>query len=391
MDDWLRRYLDARRAACAARPALHAHELAAIAAGAADRLAEAEQLDRAAGMARIDAAIGDAPRDATFAFTRLVMNLIARDGAWAGRPEAAEQADADRAALLAADPAFAVTAHAYAARLPWDTPWFEAGDSPRDDPRAAGDDDVEAWAAGLGEAQDAPVGDLAAPFRALADAPAQDAVARATRDAAAALVAADEPTPELLTRFAAAGLRARAEEALARQAFWPDPLTERHWSGLIAALDAARTPTEVALIAHHAEGCLTVEADWNVLAHGALTAPLIAALAHDLEPDPARAEGVRRAAALTHRLTGLGPRAALREPWIGGLVGRDIGDHGTEEGEAGYDLVSASRVWSEQTGRPATPATVEAALDAVQAPEPAPEPRPPHRWERPPGPVDPPA
>jgi hypothetical protein len=278
-------------------------------------------------------------------------------------------------------------------RLPWAPPagWFDpGGDAPpaRDE---APPDEPPAWR----EAAAAPVGDPAAGFRALADAPAADPVTEATRDAAAALVAAADAavSPEealiafvaggLLTRFAAAGLRARAGQALARQAFWPDELTEGHWRSLLAGLDAARTPTEVALIAHHSGACLPVEADWNVLAHGALTAPLIAALAHDLDPDPTRAEGVRRAARLSHELTGLGPRAALRDPRIGGLVGRDIGDNGTEEGEAGYDLVSASRAWSEQTGEPPTPAAVERALDAVDAPEPPADPRPPRRWERP--------
>jgi hypothetical protein len=464
-----RRYLTALRDACAGRPALHEHQLAALdaelalAAGddleaylaAGDNLFEltrAARLDRLAGEARVGVATGDpwraraaavayagaleatghadwgertaaaaaraeaitrAGADATAAFTRLVLALLALHGAAAGAPETLERSRAELAALLAADPAFALDRPPYALRLPWDAGVVEgwlatldpppAAELPGDDALAAIETGRAAWLAGLRRprataASSVALGDPAGAYRALAaTGPGDDPVALATREAAAALVAAADAaaTPQealiafvtdgLLTRLAAAGLRARAAAALARQAFWPDPVTARHWGALVGDLDRARTPTEVDLIALHAAACLAVESDWNVLHHGALTAPLIAAVAYELEPDPRRAEGVRRAAAASHALTGLGPRAALAHPAVAGLPGRDPGAHGTEEGEAGYDLLTAVRGWSEATGEPADPAALSRLLDRIQAPEPAAEPRAARWWGTPGG------
>jgi hypothetical protein len=470
-----RRYLTALRHACAQRPALHEHQLAALdaelalAAGddleaylaAGDDLFEltrAARLDRLAGEARVGVATGDpwraraaavayagaldasghadwgertaaaaaraeaitsAGADATGAFTRLVLALLTLHGAAAGAPEALERARAELAALMAADPAFALDRPPYALRLPWDAGVVEGWLAALDPPPAAGPPGGDqlaaietgraAWLTGLGRPRataghesSVALGDPAAAYRALSAAdPRDDPVALATREAAAALVAAGDAaaTPQealiafvaegLLTRLAAAGLRARAAAALERQAFWPDPRTARHWGALVGDLDRAHTPTEVDLIAVHAAACLAVESDWNVLHHGALTAPLIAAIAYDLEPDPRRAEGVRRAAQASHALTGLGPRAALAHPAVAGLAGRDPGAHGTEEGEAGYDLLTAVRGWSEATGEPADAAALSRLLDRIEAPEPATGPRATRWWgstggERPP-------
>jgi hypothetical protein len=327
-----------------------------------------------------------------------------------------ERALAELGALRAADPGFTLDRPPYALRLPWAgepiSGWIaelerEAGGQPLaaddgGDPLAEIAAGGAAWRAGLGAPRAAAggepfvLGDPAAGYRAMAAvAPGDDPVAMATRDAAAALVAAADAaaSPQealitfvadgLLARLAAAGLRARAEAALARQTFWPDPLTERHWRGLRDDLDRARTPTEVHLVAFHATACLAVESDWNLIRHGVLTTPLVAALAHDLEPDPVRARDVRRAATASHALTGLGPRAALAHPVVAGLLGRD--PHGTEEGEAGYDLVSAARTWSEVTGEAADAAALERVLDRAGAPEPPAAERPVARWGGPDG------
>jgi hypothetical protein len=320
-----------------------------------------------------------------------------------------ERAGAELAALRAADLGFSLDRAPYALRLPWPGEPIRGWIAELGAAAAAAADGAEplaeiaaggaSWRAGLGAPRagagdDAfALGDPAAGYRAMAAIePGDDPVAIATRDAAAALVAAADAAgaPQealiafvaqgLLTRLAAAGLRARAEAALARQTFWPDPITERHWRDLRDDLGRARTPTEVDLVAFHATACLAVESDWNLIRHGALIAPLVAALGHDLEPDPIRARGVRYAATASHALTGLGPRAALAHPVVGGLLGRDTGGQGTEEGEAGYELVTASRTWSEVTGEPADIAALNRVLDRAQAPEPPAAPRPVTRW-----------
>jgi hypothetical protein len=89
---------------------------------------------------------------------------------------------------------------------------------------------------------------------------------------------------------------------------------------------------------------------------------------------------VRRAAGASHAVTGLGPRAALADPLVAGLIGRDPGAAGTEEGEAGYDLVTAVRRWSEETGEPEDAAALQRLLDRAGAPEPPAAPRPVLRW-----------
>jgi hypothetical protein len=357
----------------------------------------------AAGAARAEA-ITHAGADATAAFTRLVLLPLARGG---------ERAGDELAELRRADPGFAFDRRPYAQRLPWGgetlAVWLAdaaAGDDARHDdasPAAAIAAGRDVWLAGLGRpvaaaGETAGLGDPAAAFRAMAAAPATgDRVADAGREAAAALVAVADaaPTPQdalvdfatrgLLTRLAAAGVHARAAAALERQAIWPDPLTERHWRTLQADLERARTPTEVELVAFHAAACLAVESDWNLLRHGTLTAPLVAALAHDLEPDPRRAASVRLSAHAAHELTGLGPRAALDDPVVAALIARDPTPAGTEEGEAGYELVTALRAWSEATGAPGDATALRGALDRAQVPEPPATPRPLRRWGTPDG------
>lgn len=463
-----RRYLHALREACAGEPALHSHQLAALdaelelaggddlgfylaASGNLFELGRAAWLDVLAGQAAVGAAVADpwreraaavqyahalratghadwgehiaagaehaeaitnAGADATSAFTRLVLALLA--------PDALERARSELADLQAADPSFALDRAPYAQRLPWGgetiAGWLaqldpEGAAAPHDDSPAARDDSPaaarESWIAGLGRAIEAPgeaiagLGDPAAAYRAMAAAPddpgSTDPVAAASREVAAALVAVADSaaTPQdalvefvtsgLLVRLAAAGTHARATSALERQAFWPDPVTERHWRALRDDLERAQTATEVELVTFHAAACLAVESDWNLLRHGALTAPLVAALAHDLEPDPRRAAAVRQAATASHALTGLGPRASLSDPIVAGLIGRDPGAAGTEEGEAGYELVTALRGWSETTGERADAVALERALDRADAPEPPAAPRQVLRWGTPDG------
>jgi hypothetical protein len=403
-----RPYLIALRDACAARPGLHRHQLAALDAGAGPgpELAQAATLDRLASAVAVALAVGDpwgasaaaatyvaetrgkhiAPAvapGAPSAFVRLVLALLA--------PRDAERARLELDFLLGADPAFAPGRTPYAVRLPWAgaeavlEAWigpYEPAAPPDDNPEATIAAAGEAWRASLSPAPvPPPTGAAGAAYRAMAESLDGEARAAAEALAAAAEASTDEPPPawfadRLLARFAAAPLRERAQASLARQAFWPDPLTAAHWRGLLDALDDARTPTDVEAAAGHAAACLAVEGDWNVLAHGLLTAPLVAALEHDLEPGPDRAAHARAVAASAFELTGLGPRAALAHPRVTRLLTAQINDQGAEDGEAGFDLVAILRGWRELTGG----GDVAAALDRAGVPEPAADPRPETRW-----------
>jgi hypothetical protein len=303
----------------------------------------------AAGAAR-SGPILRAGADALGAFARLVLAL------GEGRPEAADEL----AVLRAADPAFDLDRAPYARRVPW---------------TGAGRQALREWIDALDPT----------PTEAADDGDPLAEIEAAARGRRAGL---GPPVPDT-AETAAAPLLARAAEALERQAFWPDPLTEHHWTALRADLRAARTSAEVELIAFHAAACLAVEGDWNLLLLGGLLAPLRAALEHDLEPGPERAAAARRAARSTRALTGLGPRALLDHPRVAfhvervviPLAARDPGPLGADEGEAGFDLVTVARGWQALSGAVPDAAGLTGALDRARVPEPPSAPLPVRLWD----------
>jgi hypothetical protein len=307
------------------------------------------------------------------------------------RADALLQAETTRDTLLEADPGFEADAPSYALRTPWTGDglavvhgWLaELG--VRGEPVERGDplEEIERAATGWEqqprapvEAYEPPIADVVAPYRAALEVPE-------LRDAAQALLeaAGTAPTPQhalaafvedgLLTRFAAAPLRARAEDGLARQSVWPDPLAAHHWRALIAALDAARTPTEVELVAVHAEACLAVEADWNIAFLGSLLLPLRAACTAGMTR-----EGLVLAAQVAHALHGLGGQALLDVPRVAAFLPLLTAEvESAFEGEAGFDVLIEVRGWRDATGELPDPGGALAALD-----EPAPHPQPVTLW-----------
>jgi hypothetical protein len=208
--------------------------------------------------------------------------------------------------------------------------------------------------------------DVTAPYRALAESTAgADRAAEAMREAARALVAAGAaaPSPQdalarfvgdgLLADLAAAPLRAHAEDGLARQLVWPDPLVERHQRSVLENLRRARTATEVDLVAAHAGACLSVEADWNVLYLASLFGPLRAACTLGSEDSGAVRANLQRAAEATYRLLGLTPRSLLAAPRVADFIDRILVplalreslSVGAFQGEGGFDFLGEARMW----------------------------------------------
>jgi hypothetical protein len=332
-------------------------------------------------------------------FTRLVLNVLRHREEQ--RPALQEQfragaLDAYRG-LRSADPAFAWSRvpdrpH-YGLRTPWTGSglqaigvWMEElggdaaarhTDTPED---AEGDSEVLAamaasgarWRSQLPQRRPGPLlpdvahDDVAAPYRALAEAtPGDGRAAEATRRAARALLAAsaDAPSPQhalarlvgdgLLAELAAAPLRAHAEESLERQVVWPDPLVEGHHRSVLGALRDVRTATEVDLVAAHASACFAVEADWNVLYLSSLFGPLRAACTLGADDSVAVRTNLHRAADVTYRLLGLTPWSLLTAPRVAHFIGRVLAPLAVREtlsvgafhGEGGFDFLGEARVW----------------------------------------------
>lgn len=348
-----RRHLAEMHEACGHAPADHPHQLAALereralAAGAADvrgylrssgnlvELARAQTLDAAWNRLRVAQAVEDpwleraaaeeyvavveqwpdlpAPEPAASPgdlFTRaLLLALEVRIG---GAADADEHLAGAIAELHASEPGFTGAAPEYARRVPWRwlPDWIAPGPGGSRPPVA----DVRAarreWAARLG------------------------GPAAGAEPAAVDPAAPPPPTPAESARLAQAPLRGRCEQALRRRAQWPDPLLERHHRGLLVALDAARTPTQVQLAATHADACLAVEADWNALLHAALVAP-VRAMCGTADP--------RRAAAVATELLAVDPRALARTRELlarcADLAAEPDLAFGAERGEAGFELL----------------------------------------------------
>jgi hypothetical protein len=268
-------------------------------------------------------------------------------------------------------------------RIPWDdaalpvlADWLDALERPctTQPAQIGGDDALEQlarlqseWRSSLGRhacaaIESEPVGmeTYLAGYRALAQ---SDAIA--VRGAAQRLLEAARgavsPTAALarlvrgghLADIAAASWRECADAAAARQSIWPDPLVARHWQNLSTHLAQARTPTEVDLVAAHAEACFSVEADWNRLWMAAALAPFRAALMYRLIGADAHA-GIEQAASLVGQLLGRGPRAILALPYVAQFLRANLSrmadasapSPGAWLGEAGFDLINPMRAWA---------------------------------------------
>lgn len=155
-----------------------------------------------------------------------------------------------------------------------------------------------------------------------------------------------------LAAVAAAAACDRAENALGRQSFWPDPLVAHHWQGLLNSLQDARTTTEVDLLLRHAGACFAIEADWQVLWMISVLAPLQSALMHGMLGACA-AGPVGESVSVSAQLLGRGPRAMLASAQIEAFCRRNLAMNAAEEdtprgaalGEAGSSLITPLRAW----------------------------------------------
>jgi hypothetical protein len=206
-----------------------------------------------------------------------------------------------------------------------------------------------------------------APWRTLAD-PASAAVPDALAGVARRLLAvaagaANGPEVQrcaiesgLLTELAAAPLLDRLAAIETRQARWPQPLLAAHARALRAALAQAGTSTEVEWVSTHAEACLAIEADWQLLFLAAQSAPLVAALNAAISPADAE-RGLRGASAISRHLLGQAPAATLRSPPVQAHLqalaqidrpgqAPDMEDALVWRGEAGNGLLPLLRAWT---------------------------------------------
>jgi hypothetical protein len=198
--------------------------------------------------------------------------------------------------------------------------------------------------------------------------------------------------PREAAREAAAALRTAAEHALARQAVWPDPLVGHHSRSLVAALDGARTLTEVEAVAAHAAACFAVEADWNLIFLTSLLAPVRAAFAFGWARSADAEDAVGFAAGAAFVLYGMGPRSVLALPRVGDFLRDALGgqlagapEAGAYRGEGGGDVVREASAWAAVTGVEAPDgdrlaAALAELLDVVGTREPAYDPRPVSLW-----------
>lgn len=320
--------------------------------------------------------------------TRLLLALL---GVKAARTEAdgamgREDATVAYRALLEADPAFGgedlEATPRYALRVPWTgagrglvAGWLPPGKARGGgDSLAAAERSIEAaqarWREGLAQlpevevtAQEVTVEAVVAPYRTLVESVVGDdrsavlvrEAARAVASEALEAGSGQEAATRLaaggrLADLAAAPQRARAEEALERQAVWPDPLIAHHWRALLDDLDGARTATEVELVVAHAGACFAIERDWNTLVLETLLGPLRAAFAGAAGP----------AVALSRQLTGIGGARLLALPRVRGYLGaaleplaaRPPEALGAFDGEAGFDVIVAARTHLAEGGDP---------------------------------------
>jgi hypothetical protein len=157
----------------------------------------------------------------------------------------------------------------------------------------------------------------------------------------------------LPAKLAAAPFRALAEQGLARQCAWPDPLLEHHWRALLHELDGARTVTEVEFAVAREEAFFGVEAGWNVVFLSSLLCPMREAWRFSWEPGDAASRAVHEAAHTSYALWGQGPRALLDVPRVSAFLTECIVRYAGEEpseigafwGEGGFDVLEQARGW----------------------------------------------
>jgi hypothetical protein len=269
-----------------------------------------------------------------------------------------------------------------------------------------------ASAGGVAGLNEPSVDNVLSSYRTVADSTnSGDRVSSSLRRVACEILAAasSAPTPQdamtrlvetgLLARFAAAPLKARAEEAIERQTNWPDPLVDHHWRAVAGLLDRTRTPTEVDLAAAYTDACFAIEASWNVSLHTSLLAPLRAAFVFALDRSEDARRGLVHAATASYGLLGLGPRELLNLPHVSAIIDRnvvpwafrDMEGLGAFQGEVGFDLLLEARNWivmQAAKGSPygldssSTRQLIVASLDAAGVPEFPAAPRPVELWEQ---------
>lgn len=179
-----------------------------------------------------------------------------------------------------------------------------------------------------------PLQELAA-YRAAADAAtaAGATEVRAVFDRVLALGAAAGSTQVFLrrmveehlgARLAASWLVAGSRAALAHARPLSQPHALFQHGTLIAALERARTPTEVEHVNEWATACYDVERDWNDLLLAAALCPLRAAADWALDPRPAGRQAVIDGARMSAALFGRPARDVLASPRVADFVDRAL-------------------------------------------------------------------
>lgn len=359
------------------------------------------------------ATLQDRSAEASANFVRLILcTLLSRSGD--RTPEVSAEAVGSYRSLREADPEFnseSLTARPfYRRRVPWTGEGLSAvclwidqlpvgnlaptAVNDRADPlaliaagRAAWREDLKRRSNVVPSSGEPSVEDVIAPYRDLADlrflqaGSPQEALEWITRK-------------RLPASLAAAPLRAQAENGLARQSAWPDPLMEHHWRALLQELDQARTVTEVEFAVAREEACFAVEACWNVVFLTSLLGPVREACRFGWASTDAARRGAHDAANTSYALSGLGPRALLDVPRVSAFLthclarfaGQPPPELGAFWGEAGFDAleqargwVAIQRVYGDEVLRNVR-ASLVALYDRARLPEPAAASRPVQLW-----------
>ncbi len=125
-------------------------------------------------------------------------------------------------------------------------------------------------------------------------------------------------------RLAAAWLIPESRAALTHARPLSQPHALFHHGTLIAALERARTPTEVEHVNEWATACYDIERDWNDLLLAAALGPLRAAADWALGPRPAGRQAVIDGARLSAALFGRPAREVLSSPRVADFIERAL-------------------------------------------------------------------